>query len=209
MQCARMAARCAFVGWCGGLRAGRAEDVRATRAVRGSCAALVHTARRRRAGARWSASARGGAKSAVEGSGSCVEDAKKREMRAARVAGTVLAAGLLLTVPDASALAAASESASSVPAWLPLAMFVAGPVLGLFELLMLVRIPLSWFPATEAKLPWRAIVVATEPLLVATRKVVPPQGGVDVSPVVWFAIISLVRELLVGGQGVLILLQNK
>mmetsp|Transcript_13029 Transcript_13029/g.28338 ORF Transcript_13029/g.28338 Transcript_13029/m.28338 type:complete len:213 (+) Transcript_13029:21-659(+) len=103
---------------------------------------------------------------------------------------------------------AAAES-SSAPAWLPLAFLFAGPVLGLFELLMLIRIPLSWFPTAESKLPWRPIVIATEPLLAATRKVVPPQGGVDVSPIVWFAIASLLRELLVGGQGVLILLQNK
>jgi len=105
---------------------------------------------------------------------------------------------------------AAEEIVSSgPPAWLPIATFLAGPVLGLFELVMLVRVPLAWFPATEAKLPWVLLVKSTEPLLSSTRKVIPPQGGVDVSPIVWFAISSLARELLIGPQGILILLQSK
>ena len=36
-----------------------------------------------------------------------------------------------------------------------------------------------------------------------TRKVVSPIGGVDVTPVIWLGLVSLVRELLVGQQGVI------
>ncbi|MBE9173758.1 YggT family protein, partial [Cyanobium sp. LEGE 06143] len=35
----------------------------------------------------------------------------------------------------------------------------------------------------------------------ATRRLIQPIGGVDVTPVVWVGLISLVRELLVGQQG--------
>ena len=41
----------------------------------------------------------------------------------------------------------------------------------------------------------------TEPLLAPTRRLIQPIGGVDVTPVVWVGLISLIRELLVGQQG--------
>ena len=47
--------------------------------------------------------------------------------------------------------------------------------------------------------------VTTEFLLAFTRRVIPPIGGVDVTPVVWVGLISLTRELLVGQQGLLTL----
>ena len=50
---------------------------------------------------------------------------------------------------------------------------------------------------------WPLIAWPTEPVLVLTRKVVAPIGGVDVTPVIWVGLISLFRELLVGQQGVL------
>jgi len=40
-------------------------------------------------------------------------------------------------------------------------------------------------------------------VLALTRRVVAPIGGVDVTPVIWVGLISLVRELLVGQQGLL------
>ena len=43
----------------------------------------------------------------------------------------------------------------------------------------------------------------TEPILALTRRVVAPIGGVDVTPVIWVGVLSLVRELLVGQQGLL------
>ena len=36
-----------------------------------------------------------------------------------------------------------------------------------------------------------------------SRRVIAPIGGVDVTPVIWVGLISLVRELLVGQQGLL------
>ena len=48
-----------------------------------------------------------------------------------------------------------------------------------------------------------------EPLLVATRKVVPPFNGLDVSPIVWVALLSFVSEILTGPQGILSLIERK
>jgi len=50
---------------------------------------------------------------------------------------------------------------------------------------------------------------ATESLLAATRKVVKPFNGLDVSPIVWVALLSFVSEILTGPQGILSLLQRK
>ena len=36
-----------------------------------------------------------------------------------------------------------------------------------------------------------------------TRKLIPPIGGVDVGPVIWIGVISFLREILVGQQGLI------
>eukprot|EP00181_Compsopogon_caeruleus_P006339 CAMPEP_0184688024 /NCGR_PEP_ID=MMETSP0312-20130426/28317_1 /TAXON_ID=31354 /ORGANISM="Compsopogon coeruleus, Strain SAG 36.94" /LENGTH=180 /DNA_ID=CAMNT_0027144725 /DNA_START=337 /DNA_END=879 /DNA_ORIENTATION=- len=95
------------------------------------------------------------------------------------------------------------------PPWLPLAQLLAGPGLAIYNFLLIVRIVLTWYPKADLdKLPLKLAVVPTEFLLAPTRKVFPPEGGVDVSPIVWFAILSLTRELLVGQQGFLVLLSG-
>ena len=50
---------------------------------------------------------------------------------------------------------------------------------------------------------WSLIAWPTEPVLSLTRRVVAPIGGVDVTPVIWVGLLSLLRELLVGQQGLL------
>lgn len=81
--------------------------------------------------------------------------------------------------------------------------------LNLFNLVMVVRIILSWYPQTRlTEQPWIYVAAPTEPFLSAMRKVVKPIGGVDISPIVWFAIGSFLHEILVGQQGLLILLKK-
>ena len=82
------------------------------------------------------------------------------------------------------------------------------PVLGLllaaWSLMFLLRIVLTWYPQVDLKQgAWPLIAWPTEPVLALTRRVVAPIGGVDVTPVIWVGLISLVRELLVGQQGLL------
>jgi YggT family protein len=50
------------------------------------------------------------------------------------------------------------------------------------------------------------VVWPTEFLLIPIRRVVPPWGGVDISPIIWVGIITLLREVLLGQQGLLRLL---
>lgn len=82
-----------------------------------------------------------------------------------------------------------------------------GLVLALLTLLFILRIVLTWYPqANLGQFPLNWVAAPTEPFLVPTRKVIPPIGGVDISPIIWVALISLLRELLVGEQGLLYLI---
>ena len=47
------------------------------------------------------------------------------------------------------------------------------------------------------------------PLVYYRRALVPPVGGVDVSPIIWVGMISFLNEILLGKQGLLILLSTK
>lgn len=61
---------------------------------------------------------------------------------------------------------------------------ILAPILTISILLMICRIPLSWYPNLNVKkLPWVIAVAPTEPILGPTRKAIPPVGGVDIAPV--------------------------
>ncbi len=85
-----------------------------------------------------------------------------------------------------------------------IAPLILSLVLGLYTLLFLFRIILTWYPQIDLdKLPWALVAWPTEVFLIPVRKVVPPIGGVDISPIIWVGIVSFLREILVGQQGLL------
>ena len=87
---------------------------------------------------------------------------------------------------------------------LAIAHLLLALLLGAWTLLFLFRIVLTWYPQVDLHQgAMRLIGWPTEPLLAPTRRLIQPIGGVDVTPVVWVGLISLVRELLVGQQGLL------
>ena len=87
---------------------------------------------------------------------------------------------------------------------LPLLHLSLGLLLAAWSLMFLLRIVLTWYPQIDLRRgAWPLIAIPTEPLLVFSRRLVAPIGGVDVTPVIWVGLISLVRELLVGQQGLL------
>jgi YggT family protein len=84
-----------------------------------------------------------------------------------------------------------------------------GITLGFYILLFIVRIVLTWYPQVETgKFPFNMAVAPTEFLLVATRKVIPPIGGVDITPIVWVAIVAFLREVLLGQQGLITMMSR-
>ncbi|URR36299.1 YggT family protein [Thermosynechococcus sp. HN-54] len=85
--------------------------------------------------------------------------------------------------------------------------WVLGIILAIFTLIFLVRIVLTWYPQINlTQGPLKVIYWLSEPVLAPTRRVVPPLGGVDISPIIWVGIVTLLRELLVGQQGLLFIL---
>ncbi|KAL7185296.1 hypothetical protein ACSBR2_027263 [Camellia fascicularis] len=96
------------------------------------------------------------------------------------------------------------------PATAKLAIGFLGPFLSGFGFLFILRIVMSWYPKLPVeKFPYVIAYAPTEPLLTPTRKLIPPLGGVDVTPVVWFGLISFMNEILVGPQGLLVLLSQQ
>lgn len=85
-----------------------------------------------------------------------------------------------------------------------IASWFLGPLLGLMIFLFIFRIILTWYPQIDLNhLPFNLITWPTEPFLVPIRKLVPPLGGVDITPIIWVGIFSLLREILLGQQGLL------
>jgi YggT family protein len=85
-----------------------------------------------------------------------------------------------------------------------IANWVLAPLLGLMILLFIIRIVLTWYPQAELnRMPFILVALPTEPFLMPLRKLVPPLGGVDITPILWVGIFSLLRELLLGQQGLL------
>lgn len=77
-------------------------------------------------------------------------------------------------------------------------------LLGLMTFLFIFRIVLTWYPQVDLqKFPFSWVAFPTEPFLAPSRKIIPPLGGVDITPILWVGIVSLARELLLGQQGIL------
>ena len=81
--------------------------------------------------------------------------------------------------------------------------------LGLMTLLFILRIVLTWYPQVDLnKLPFNLVAWPTEPFLKPLRKIISPIGGVDITPVIWVGILTLLREILLGQQGLITMALN-
>ncbi len=79
-----------------------------------------------------------------------------------------------------------------------------GIFLSYLTIVFLIRLILTWYPKVDLNNSfWLFILIPTSSILNLTRKLIPPIGGVDVSPVIWIGIISFLREILVGQQGLI------
>ncbi len=84
-----------------------------------------------------------------------------------------------------------------------------GISLSYLTIVFLIRLILTWYPKIDlSKGLWLLILIPSSFVLNFTRKIIPPIGGVDVGPVIWIGVISFLREILVGQQGLIKLALN-
>ncbi|MBV1869556.1 MAG: YggT family protein, partial [Gammaproteobacteria bacterium] len=74
---------------------------------------------------------------------------------------------------------------------------VLGLVLNFFFWAILIQVVLSWV-APQSNNPAVALIhQITEPIMAPARKLVPPMGGMDFSPIITFMLIQLMKILVV------------
>ncbi len=71
-------------------------------------------------------------------------------------------------------------------------------VLQIYTFVLLVRILITWIPNLD---PYHPIVQmlfqVTDPVLEPARKLIPPIGMIDISPIVVFIVLGILQDLLV------------
>ena len=75
-------------------------------------------------------------------------------------------------------------------------------LLGLYSLVLLVRIILTWFPNVDrSNQIVNFLYQITEPVLEPVRRTIPPLGNMDISPIVVFFGIRILQSLLLQSAG--------
>ena len=69
----------------------------------------------------------------------------------------------------------------------------------LYNYLLIIRILLTWFPNLDTSNPiLTSLFSITDPYLNVFRGVIPPIGGLDLSPILAFISLSLIKQLVFG-----------
>jgi YggT family protein len=71
-----------------------------------------------------------------------------------------------------------------------------GQLISLYSFVVLVAVVLSWIPAARGTQFARLIEAVTEPVFERVRRVVPPMGGFDMSPLVVMIGLQVLRRVL-------------
>lgn len=73
--------------------------------------------------------------------------------------------------------------------------YVVARLFDLYNLLILIRLLLSWVRPDPYALPVRFIYQVTEPFLEPFRRLLPPVGMIDFSPILALLVLSFIRRL--------------
>lgn len=71
-----------------------------------------------------------------------------------------------------------------------------GELISLYSFVVFVAVALSWFPAARNNRFAQMIEAVTEPVFQRVRRVVPPLGGFDLSPIVVLFGLQILRRVL-------------
>jgi len=76
--------------------------------------------------------------------------------------------------------------------------FILYGLIALYILLILIRIVFSWGTVSYSNRLMRFLIDVTEPLLGPLRRIIPPLGWMDISPIVAFIILWLFQQAIAG-----------
>lgn len=66
----------------------------------------------------------------------------------------------------------------------------------LLQLVIIIRILLTWFPNINwYNQPFKFLRDVTDPMLEPFRKIIPPLGGIDFSPIVLFIVLNMLEGI--------------
>lgn len=74
-------------------------------------------------------------------------------------------------------------------------MHLIGTLIDLYSLIVLAAVIMSWLPVNRRNALVTALYAATEPVLAPIRRVLPPTGGLDLSPMVLLIVRQLLKRL--------------
>lgn len=82
------------------------------------------------------------------------------------------------------------------------ALAVLAQTLGIYTVILLVRVLLTWFPNLDWSNPVLSTLSSiTDPYLNVFRGFIPPVGGLDLSAIVAFIVLNLLTDFLKGVSG--------
>ncbi len=70
-----------------------------------------------------------------------------------------------------------------------------GQIIGLYKLVLIARIVLSWIPHNPHNPAITILYKITEPILEPVRRVIPSIGGIDISPIIVFIALSFIKGI--------------
>jgi YggT family protein len=74
--------------------------------------------------------------------------------------------------------------------------------INIYSTLLIIRVLLSWFPNINwYNQPFAALSQITDPYLNIFRNIIPPLGGIDISPILAFLLLNIVSSLLYSLRG--------
>ena len=74
--------------------------------------------------------------------------------------------------------------------------------ISIYSTLLIIRVLLTWFPTIDwYNQPFAALSQITDPYLNLFRNIIPPLGGIDLSPLLAFLLLNVVSSLLQGLAG--------
>lgn len=73
-----------------------------------------------------------------------------------------------------------------------------GKLIGLYEIVLLIRIVLSWIPHNPYNQAIRFLYKITDPVLNPVRKLIPPFKGIDFSLIIVFFALEILKQLISG-----------